>query len=69
MNQRTMLISANLRQVDINFKFAVEGNVIYDAFLLQHAEQFCTLDTKSTVEVKLDKVERMLKNITQGNTR
>lgn len=43
MNQRTMLISANLRQVDINFKFAVEGNVIYDAFLLQLAEQFCTL--------------------------
>lgn len=69
MNQRTMLISANLRQVDINFKFAVEGNVIYDAFLLQLAEQFCTLDTKSTVEVELDKVERMLKNITQGNTR
>ena len=43
MNQRTMLISANLRQVDNNFNLAVEGNVLYDAFLLQLAEQFCTL--------------------------
>ena len=43
MNQRTMLISANLRQVDNNFNLAVEGNVLFDAFLLQLAQQFCTL--------------------------